>query len=339
MTRRRVLSGIQPTGDLHIGNLLGALRNWARMIADHECFFCIVDYHAMTVAYDPRTLPRRIFDAAVVNMAAGIDPSRSVLFVQSAVPEHTELAWILGTVTPMGALERMTQFKEKAEQHRENINAGLFTYPVLQAADIAIYRAELVPVGDDQVQHLELAREIVRKFNARYGEILPEPQPVLSAAARVKGLDGDAKMSKSRGNGIGILEDEASIRKRLAVAVTDPARKRRSDPGNPDVCNIFSLHRHFSPPEVVTTVDRDCRTAAVGCVDCKRWLADHLIADLLPIQERARSIAADPARVHDVLETGAQRARAVACETMDAVRRATGLGSSVRSPEGFTGSV
>ena len=204
--KKRLFSGIQPSGDVHVGNYLGAIKNWVRMVDQYDCVFCIVDYHAITIEYDPQEMQKRILNAAAVNIAAGLDPNRCTIFVQSYVPEHTELAWILNTITPIGHLERMTQFKDKSKQHRENINAGLFTYPVLQAADIMLYKGEAVPIGEDQVQHIELAREIARKFNLRYGETFPEPLEILSEAPRIMGLDGKTKMSKSLGNYISLEE-------------------------------------------------------------------------------------------------------------------------------------
>src|SRR5262245_39144839 len=246
----RVFSGIQPSGELHIGNYLGAVQNWVKMQMEHECFICIVDYHAITQDYDAAQLETRTLEMAVGLVAAGIDPERTVLFVQSHVPEHTELAWILTTVTPLGELERMTQFKDKS-QRQESILAGLLNYPVLQAADILLYKATLVPVGEDQVQHLELVREIARKWNARFGEFFPEPQAQLTKAKRIVGLDGQAKMSKSLGNTIGMLDEPNVIWERLKPAKTDPARVTKKDPGDPMKCNVFSLHQYFSPAATV----------------------------------------------------------------------------------------
>ncbi|MBM3321397.1 MAG: tryptophan--tRNA ligase [Candidatus Eisenbacteria bacterium] len=321
----RIFSGIQPSGEITIGNYLGAIRNWVRLIDEHDSIFCVVDQHALTVEYDVGELPKKIFDAAATNIAAGLDPARCVLFVQSRVPEHTELAWYFNTVTPMGDLGRMTQFKEKSKQHRENINVGLFDYPVLQAADILLYKADRVPVGEDQVQHIELARDIARKFNARFGPIFPEPQVILSPTPRIMGLDGEAKMSKSMKNYIGVLEEPASIRSKLAVALTDENRKRRTDPGDPDICNIFTLHKSLSSPEEIDRVNVECRRAGIGCVDCKKILADNMIRELDPIREKFRELERRPDEVRDVLEKGAARCRTIAAATMDEVRRAIGL--------------
>jgi len=321
----RVFSGIQPSGELHIGNYLGAVKNWVELQQRYECFICIVDLHAITQPYEAAELAERTLEMAVGLLAAGIDPERTVLFVQSHVPEHAELTWMLNSVTPVGDLERMTQYKDKS-QRVESVPAALLTYPILMAADILLYRADRVPVGEDQVQHLELAREIVRRFNHRYGtEFFPEPQPMLTAAARIMGLDGQAKMSKSLGNTIGLLDSPEAIWEKLRPAMTDPARKTRKDPGNPDICNIYSLHKHFSTPEQVATVAERCRSAGWGCLDCKRVLADNLIAELAPIRERAAALKANPGRVREVLEAGARRARAEARRTMDDVTRIMGF--------------
>jgi len=321
----RVFSGIQPSGELHIGNYLGAVKNWVELQQRYECFICIVDLHAITQPYEAAELAERTVEMAVGLLAAGIDPERTVLFVQSHVPEHAELTWMLNSVTPVGDLERMTQYKDKS-QRVESVPAALLTYPILMAADILLYRADRVPVGEDQVQHLELAREIVRRFNHRYGtELFPEPQPMLTAAARIMGLDGQAKMSKSLGNTIGLLDSPEAIWEKLRPAMTDPARKTRKDPGNPDICNIYSLHKHFSTPEQVATVAERCRSAGWGCLDCKRVLADNLIAELAPIRERAAALKANPGRVREVLEAGARRARAEARRTMDDVIRIMGF--------------
>ncbi len=316
----RVFSGIQPSGELHIGNYLGAVQNWVKLQAEHECFICIVDYHAITQDYEPTALEARTVEMAIGLVAAGIDPERSVLFVQSHVPEHTELAWVLTTVTPLGELERMTQFKDKS-QRQESILAGLLNYPVLQAADILLYKAGLVPVGEDQVQHLELVREIARKWNSRFAAgFFPEPQAQLTKARRIVGLDGQAKMSKSLGNTVGILDEPAAIFDRLRPAKTDPARVTRKDPGDPAKCNIYSLHQYFSPSATVDDVAHKCRTAGWGCLDCKKVLADNISAHFAPAREKARELRGAPERIREILAAGAERARAVASETMRAVR-------------------
>jgi tryptophanyl-tRNA synthetase len=320
-----LFSGVQPTGSLHIGNYLGAIRNWVRLQEVHTCIFCVVDYHALTVSYEVARFAGRARDLACGLLACGVDPSRSTLFLQSGVPEHTELAWVLNTVTPMGELERMTQYKDKAEQNKQNINAGLFTYPVLQAADILLYRAQHVPVGEDQLQHLELAREIARRFNGRFGDFFPEPKPILSEGKRVLGLDGQAKMSKSLGNHVAIEETPEEIWAKLRVAYTDPQRLRRADPGRPEVCNIFTLHQYFSPAEEVALVDRECRVAGIGCVDCKKKLLGHMDATLAPIRERLAAWRSRPAEVDAILHAGNQRCRVLARETMAPVHDRLGL--------------
>lgn len=321
----RVFSGIQPSGDLHIGNYLGAVQNWVRLQDQHECLFSIVDLHAITQPYDPAELPQRTHAMAVGLLAAGIDPDQAILFVQSHVAEHTELNWILTTVTPLGELERQTQFKDKSQQ-LESIPAGILNYPVLQAADVLLYLATLVPVGEDQLQHLELMREIARRWNGRYGAgFFPEPQAQLTTSKRVLGLDGKAKMSKSLGNTIGVLESPEAIWEKLRPAATDPARKTRKDPGNPDLCNVFTIHQGFSPPDVQHTVAVNCRTAGWGCLDCKRVLADQMIAALAPVRERAVALQSDPGRVRALLASGAERARAIARRTMHEVRRRMGF--------------
>src|SRR5215203_6783273 len=322
----RIFSGIQPSGELHIGNYLGAVKNWVALQAEHPgAIFCIVNYHAITGNYDPASLRERTRDMAISLLAAGIDPARATLYVQSDVPEHTELAWIFNTITPLGELERQTQFKDKSSR-QESIAAGLLNYPVLQAADILLYRADLVPVGEDQVQHLELSREISRRWNARFGEgYFPEPQAKLTPSRRIMGLDGQAKMSKSMGNTVGLLEEPPAIWEKLRPAVTDPARVRKTDPGTPEVCNIYHLHRAFSPEPTVAEVADNCRGAKWGCIACKQVLFDNMNGELTPIRTRAAELRAAPAAVTDALAAGAERCRGIAAETMGAVKEAMGL--------------
>ena len=301
------------------------MQRWVELQSEHECLFAVVDLHAITQAYDVATLGPRTLDMVIGLLAAGLDPERCIVFVQSHVPEHSELGWLLNTVTPLGELERQTQYKEKS-QRQESVLAGLLSYPILQAADVLLYQADLVPVGEDQVQHLELMREIARRWNSRYGDgFFPEPQPLLTSAKRVLGLDGHAKMSKSLGNTIGLLESPEAIWEKLRPAATDPARKTRKDPGNPDLCNVFTIHQGFSPPAVQATVTQNCRTAGWGCLDCKRVLADQMIAALTPIRERAAELEAKPAGVRALLREGAERARAIARRTMHEVRRRMGF--------------
>jgi tryptophanyl-tRNA synthetase len=324
----RIFSGIQPSGELHLGNYLGAVKNWVALQHQFEAFVCVVNYHAITVAYEPAELARRTHEMALGLLAAGIDPAVTTLFVQSQVPEHTELAWIFNTVTPLGELERQTQFKEKAGR-QEQVMAGLLNYPVLQAADILLYRADLVPVGEDQVQHLELSRVVARNWNTRFSPgapYFPEPKPKLTPTSRVVGLDGKAKMSKSLGNTIGLLESPDAVWEKLRPAPTDPARQRKTDPGEPGLCPIiYQLHRAFSPAATVAEVEVNCRGAKWGCMDCKKVLHGHLMNELTPIRERALALQAHPERVTQSLEAGAARARAIARTTITEVKVKMGL--------------
>jgi len=324
LKRRRVFSGMQPSGEAHLGNYLGALRQWVQLQDQHECFFCIVDEHAITAEYSPGELPRRVFDLALSFLAVGLDPDRSTIFVQSDVPEHVVLSWLFNSVAPLGELERMTQFKDKSA-HLESIPIGLLNYPVLQTADILLYRADLVPVGEDQLQHLELSREIARRWNARFGAYFPEPQPVLSRAGRIAGLDGNAKMSKSLGNTVNILAEPEEIGARLRTAVTDPQRIRKSDPGRPEVCNIFALHKLFSSRSELSDIETQCRAATRGCVDCKQILADRISDHFAETRERAREMAENPTQLLEILDAGAARARKEARETLDEVRHRMGM--------------
>ncbi|MGH7714012.1 MAG: tryptophan--tRNA ligase [Gemmatimonadaceae bacterium] len=321
----RIFSGIQPSGELHIGNYLGAVKNWVALQYEMESLICIVDYHAITIPFEPAELRRRTQEMGLSLLASGIDPERAILFVQSRVPEHTELAWIFNSVAPLGELERQTQFKEKAAR-QESVNAGLLTYPVLQAADILLYKADTVPVGEDQLQHLELSREIARRWNARFAEgFFPEPQGRLTPTRRIMGLDGQAKMSKSLGNTVGILEEPDAMWEKLRPAVTDPARVRRTDPGTPEICNIYHLHKAFSPPATVEHVAVQCRTAGWGCIDCKKVLFESMNTELTPIRERASALAAEPGKVSGILDQGAERAHAKAQLTMREVKALMGL--------------
>ena len=321
----RVFSGIQPSGELHVGNYLGAVQNWVQLQTQHDCLFCIVDLHAITQAYVVATLAPRTLEMAVGLYASGLDPEKCIVFVQSHVAEHSELDWLLTTVTPLGELERQTQFKDKS-QRQESIAAGLLNYPILQSADVLLYKGRLVPVGEDQVQHLELMREIARRWNTRFGAgYFPEPQPLLTKAKRVLGLDGQAKMSKSLGNTIGLFDAPETIWEKLRPAATDPARKTRKDPGNPDICNIFTMHQGFSPPATQADVAQKCRTAGWGCLDCKRVLADNMIAALTPIRERGEALKREPTKVAAWLRTGAAKARALARVTIGEVRERMGF--------------
>lgn len=321
----RIMSGIQPTGNLHIGNYLGALVNWIELQKSYEAFFCVVDLHALTRRPAADELQRAIRELTIGILASGVDPEKATLFLQSHVPQHTELAWILTCLTPFGDLNRMTQFKEKSAQQPDNVNAGIFTYPVLQTADIVLYRAERVPVGEDQEQHLELARETVRRFNFVYGDTFPEPQVVRSHAPRVMGLDGESKMSKSRNNEIGLFETADETMQKLRGAKTDPARLRKTDKGNPDVCNIYSYHGFFTSAAQRAEIAAGCRSAQLGCVDCKKMLATNLEAVKGPIRERATALRANPKRLDEILAAGGAKARAIAETTMAVVRERIGL--------------
>lgn len=325
----RIFSGIQPSGELHIGNYLGAVKNWVALQEQYESFFCVVDYHAITAPYAPDDLRRRTREMATSLLAAGIDPAKCTVFVQSRVPEHTELAWIFNTVTPLGELERQVAFKEKAAR-QEQVMAGLLNYPVLQAADILLYLADMVPVGEDQVQHLELSRVVARNWNSRFAPAgvpyFPEPQALMTPTRRIAGLDGNNKMSKSLGNTIGLLESPEEIWAKLRPAVTDPARVKKTDAGNPDNCPvIFGLHRAFSPSATVTEVEINCRTAGWGCVDCKKALLESMNVELTPIRARAQALFEQPALVDAALDAGAEKARAVARRTMGYVKECMGL--------------
>ncbi len=320
-----VFSGIQPSGELHLGNYLGAVRTWVALQESYRCFYCIVDYHAITQPYEPAEMPGRARAMAIDILACGVDPDKATLFIQSEVPAHAELCWILSSVAPLGELERMTQFKDKSQHHPQNINLGLLAYPVLQTADILLYGATRVPVGEDQRQHLELAREIVRRFNARFGETFVEPQPLFSSTPKILGLDGQAKMSKSLGNTISLAEPEKVIWDKLRAAATDPARVKRTDPGTPEKCNIFTLHKFFSDQAQQAAVHAGCTSAGIGCIDCKKMLFEGVKTELAQIRARADALRADPARVEAILARGAAEARQVAAETMKRVRERLGL--------------
>jgi tryptophanyl-tRNA synthetase len=322
--RKRIFSGMQPSGEAHLGNYLGALKRWVDMQDEYDCIWCIVDDHAITSGLEPEELPGNVFDLAVSFLAVGLDPERAIIFVQSDVHEHTELAWLLNAVTPKGDLERMTQYKEKAQRF-ESVPAGILNYPILQAADILVYKADAVPVGEDQRQHLELTRDIARKFNAAFGDTFPEPEALIGDAGKILGLDGGAKMSKSVGNTVRILAEPDDIWARVRTAVTDPQRVRRTDPGRPEVCNVYSLHKFFADEAVVADVAAQCRAATRGCVECKKILADNIAATFAPFRERAAHFRAHPDEVRRVLDEGAEKARAIAAATMAEVRGKMGL--------------
>jgi tryptophanyl-tRNA synthetase len=319
----RTFSGIQPSGVAHLGNDLGAIRNYVKLSFEYDAIYCIVDYHALTSTHDPEVLRARTRDMAASLLALGLDPDRCTLFVQSHRPEHTELAWLLATVTPVSWLERTPTYKEKRETQPDDINHGLLTYPVLQAADIAMYKATYVPVGRDQAPHLELSREIVRAFNNRYGYTFPEPQAVFTEAPTVLGTDGVRKMSKSVGNTIDILAPPQVIREDVMSMVTDTQRIKRTDPGRPEVCNVCQLHRFFGD-DYLEIQDGE-RTARTGCVDTKRLLADRIAAHYAPARERYLELLAKPAQIDEILAAGANRLAPMAADTMSEVRQKMGL--------------
>jgi tryptophanyl-tRNA synthetase len=321
--RPRIFSGIQPSGAPHLGNDLGAIRNYVKLQWEYEALYCIVDYHALTSLHDPEVLRTRTREMAATLIALGLDPERCILFVQSHRPEVTELAWLLTTVTPVSWLERTPTYKEKKANQPDDVNHGLLTYPVLQAADIVIYKASLVPVGKDQAAHLELSREIVRRFNTLYGDTFPEPQAVHTEAPIVLGTDGVRKMSKSLGNSIDILAEPEVITRQVMSMVTDTKRIKRTDPGRPEVCNVCQLHRFFGD-DFEDIWDGE-RTARTGCVDTKKLLAERIIRHYAPARERYTELMADPSHIADILEAGAERARPIAEATMAEVHEKMGL--------------
>jgi tryptophanyl-tRNA synthetase len=373
--RKRVLSGMRPTGKLHLGNYMGALYNWVRLQHEYECYFFIADWHALTTDYaDVSKLPENTREVALDFLAAGLDPEKCVLFVQSHVKQHAELHLLFSMITPLGWLERVPSYKDQQEQLKEKDLAtyGFLGYPLLQSADILIYQPDFVPVGQDQVAHVELTREVARRFNWFYpgnpsvkgnvsylsgeghketlppnisvvweagpatirhfnhsGEvlnpILPEPQVLLTPSPKLPGTDG-RKMSKSYGNTILLSDPEPVVRQKLKPMVTDPARVRRSDPGNPEVCPVFDLHKVFSSAETQAKAREGCTTAGIGCIECKSWVADAIVAELAPIQERRASYEANPGLVKEILDAGDRQAAARAEQTMKEVRYAMGLG-------------
>jgi len=352
--RKRVLSGMRATGKLHLGNFVGALDNWVRMQGQYECFFFVADWHALTTDYaDTSLVKENSLEVLLDWLAAGLDPERCTMFIQSHVPAHAELHLLFSMITPLGWLERVPTYKEQ----RENITDkdlgtyGFLGYPVLQAADILIYKADFVPVGEDQVPHVELTREIARRFNMFYSRrgrghesfginpeqakglyyVFPEPQPLLTPAAKLPGTDG-RKMSKSYGNTIMLTDPEPVVRQKLKTMVTDPARVRRTDPGNPDVCPVGDLHKIFSDRSTIAKVDEGCRSAGIGCIECKSWAADALVNVLNPMQERRKKYEENPRLAWDILEAGSSRARRIAGATMDDVREAMNISLEYEPP-------
>ena len=322
----RVFSGARPTGRQHLGNYLGAIQNYVALQDEYDCVYCIVDLHALTTVESTEDLRQNTYEMALDWLAAGIRPLETIMFVQSHVPEVTELHTILSMVTPLGKLTDLPTFKEKVRMHPHNINYGLVGYPVLQTADIALYKSNLVPVGVDQAPHIEFAREVVRSFNFRYNtDVLVEPQMKATEVPKVLGIDGKEKMSKSLDNHIEIAATPEETRARVMQMLTDPARVRRIDPGNPDICNVFTMHKIFSSPEEIAMVNVECRRAGIGCVDCKALYARNLNAHLAPFRERRAELGKDPTRVWDVLAEGRDRAQKIARQTMAEVREAVGL--------------
>ena len=315
---------MQPTGRMHLGNWLGALQNWVRLQDEYDCFYFIADYHSFTVPGDRTVLVQTVEDVALDWLAAGLDPGRSVIWVQSDVPEVDELQLLLGMTTPLGWLERVPTYKEKVEQYPDAITYGLLGYPVLQAADILLYRGDRVPVGEDQLPHLELTREIARRFNHHYGTVFVEPQALVTPTPRVMGTDGVTKMSKSRGNVIEMYWEPEQIRRVVHGMVTDVLRPRRTDPGHPETCNVCQLHRTFTPDGWEQIWEGE-RTARTGCADVKALLADAIADYFAPMRRRRAEVAERPEQVREILADGAERVRGVARETLAAVRAAMGI--------------
>jgi len=317
--RKRVFSGARPTGRQHIGNYLGAVQNYVALQDEYDCVYCVVDIHALTTLEGTESLREDTYEMVLDWLAAGIDPQKSIVFVQSHVPQVEELHTLFSMVTPLSWLLRVPTFKEKVKMQPHNVNYGLVGYPVLMTADIALYKGEVVPVGEDQLPHLELAREIVRRFNSLFGVVFPEPHAKLTSFPLVLGLDGVQKMSKSYNNHIEVSASPQEVSKRVMTAVTDPARKYRSDAGHPEICNVFRLHNHFTKGRV-EEIGSECRSARIGCVDCKKILAESINLNLEPFRERRAALAAKPGYVNQVLADGANRAEAIAKETLKEVK-------------------
>jgi len=322
--KKRILSGMRPTGKLHLGHYFGVLQNWIALQEEYDCFFMIADWHALTSEWENAgAIPKNVREIAADWIACGIDPEKSCIFVQSDIPEHLELNMILSCLTPLGWLERVPTYKEAREQNPDKVgNYAFLGYPVLQAADILLYKGNVVPVGEDQLPHLELAREIVRKFATHYRDgVFPEPAGKLTQTPRLMGLD-NTRMAKSKGNTIDLSEDLASVEKKVKGMFTDPNRKKRSDPGNPHVCNVFAFHGMLNTAERHKQIETDCSSAKIGCVECKAELATRMLDWLRPIQERRKALLAEPGKLDAILARGTERARAVAKATMKEVREA-----------------
>jgi len=329
---------MRSTGKLHLGNYVGALQNWVRMQDEYECFFMVADWHALTTDYaDTSRVKENSVEVVLDWLAAGLDPERSVIFIQSHVPAHAELHLLFSMITPLGWLERVPTYKEQRDNIKDKDlgTYGFLGYPLLQSADILVYKADFVPVGEDQVAHVELTREVARRFNSFYGnpkQVFPEPQSLLTPAAKLPGTDG-RKMSKSYGNTVLLTDPEPVVRQKLKTMVTDPARIRRSDPGNPDVCPVGDLHKIFSSKETLAKVNEGCRSAGIGCIECKGWAADALVQLLNPMQDRRKKFEENPRLAWDILEAGSERARKAAGQTMEDVRASMGMSLEYEAPK------
>jgi tryptophanyl-tRNA synthetase len=326
-SKKRILSGMRPTGPLHLGNLLGALDNWIALQDQHECYFFVADWHALTSDYEtPRGIKDNIRNMILDWLSAGLSPEKSTFFVQSHIKEHAELFLILSMLTPIPWLERNPTYKDQIVQlnNKDLSTFGFLGYPVLQAADIIMYKANAVPVGIDQVPHVEITREIARRFNFLYGEVFPEPESILTETPKILGLDR-RKMSKSYHNAIYLGDTPDEIRKKVTEMITDPQRMRRSDPGNPDICNVFEFHKKYSPQDTTDRINQECRSAKIGCVECKGLMAGNLIQALAPIREKRAFYEKNPQLVEEIIATGNQKARTVAQQTMADVRAALNI--------------
>lgn len=322
--KKRVFSGARPTGRQHLGNYLGAIQNYVKMQDEYDCIYCVVDIHALTSLENTSEIQKNTHEMMLDWLAAGLDPTKSILFVQSHVPEVTELHTLLSMVTPLGWLLRIPTFKEKVKLQPHNVNYGLVGYPVLMASDIMLYKAEAVPVGEDQLPHLEFTREIARRFNNIFGDTFPEPEAKLTTFPMILGLDGQQKMSKSLDNNIELALSPEETIKRVMTAFTDPARQYRNDPGHPEICNIYNLQGYFNPNQL-EDIARRCRAAKIGCVDCKKLLAEGINTSLELLRERRQSLTEKPEYVREVLSEGAKRASIIAQETIKEVKQKMGL--------------
>lgn len=325
--KKKVFSGIRPSGKLHIGNYLGAVKNWLKLQNDYNCIYGIADYHAITTPFNPKTMQKNIRDVVLDYLACGLDPKKSSIIIQSKVPEHTELSWILGTITPVAMLKRMPTYKEKKQMHPQYVNAGLLTYPILMAADILIYKANLVPIGEDQLPHLELNAYLAKKFNKKFGNTFPIPKPLLSKESRIMSLDGRGKMSKSFGEKsyIALSDSPDAIREKIAGAVTDTKRIKRENPGSLERCNLKDILKAFTPKECLEKIKKQCQKAEIGCVECKKMLAERIIKELEPIRKKRAILEKKPAYIKKVLEEGVRKAKKIAQETLKEVKNKIGL--------------